>query len=68
MLGKIFVPVSWMIGIEWKDCEAVGNVIGTKMIFNEFVAFHKLGEYEKAGEISVSLFEKKIKSLILWNH
>ena len=54
VLGKIFVPVSWAIGIEWKDCEAVGNVIGTKMIFNEFVAFHKLGEYNDAGEISVS--------------
>lgn len=53
ILGKVFMPVSWLIGVEWKDCEAVGNVIGTKTIVNEFVAFRVLGDYIERNEISV---------------
>jgi pyrimidine nucleoside transport protein len=53
LLGKVFMPISWLIGIDWKDCEAVGNVIGTKTIVNEFVAFKLLGEYKEAKEISL---------------
>lgn len=48
------MPVSWLIGIQWEDCEAVGYIIGTKTIVNEFVAFKILGDYMKAGSISVS--------------
>lgn len=54
LLGKVFMPISWLIGIRWEDCEAVGNVIGTKTIVNEFVAFKILGDYVQAGTISVS--------------
>jgi len=52
LLGKIFMPVSWLIGIPWEDCEAVGNVIGTKTIVNEFVAFRVLGDYIDEHAIS----------------
>lgn len=55
ILGKIFIPVSWVIGVSWEDCEAIGNVIGTKTIINEFVAYELLGKYKRAGEISVKL-------------
>lgn len=58
LLGKLFTPVSWIIGVDWKDCDAVGNVIGTKTIVNEFVAFSVLGEYKKAEKISVKIFLK----------
>lgn len=56
LLGKFFIPVSWALGVDWKDCEAVGSVIGTKTIINEFVAYERLGEFKKAGAISVSEF------------
>jgi pyrimidine nucleoside transport protein len=55
ILGKMFIPVSWAIGVDWKDCEQIGNVIGTKTIINEFVAYQRLGAYKKAGEISVRI-------------
>lgn len=55
ILGKVFIPVSWAIGIEWADCEEIGNVIGTKVIINEFVAFRLLGQYKENGDISVIL-------------
>ena len=60
ILGKVFIPVSWALGVEWGDCEAVGNVIGTKTFLNEFVAFELLGDYKEAGEISVKTLEKNI--------
>lgn len=53
LLGKIFMPVSWLIGVDWEDCEEVGNVIGTKTIVNEFVAFRVLGQYIEDDRISV---------------
>lgn len=55
ILGKMFIPISYALGVEWKDCEAVGHVIGTKTIINELVAYRLLGEYNQAGEISVRL-------------
>lgn len=42
IFGFVFAPVAWVIGIPWKDCGAIGNLLGTRMILNEFVAFSKL--------------------------
>ena len=33
-----------MMGVPWDDCEKVGDLIGTKTIINEFVAYMKLVE------------------------
>jgi len=43
ILGKAFAPVAWIIGIPWKDCTLVGNLLGTRMVLNELVAFSMLG-------------------------
>ena len=52
ILSKLFKPISWLIGVDWKECDAFGNIIGTKTIVNEFVAFKLLGDYKKANTIS----------------
>ena len=44
LLGWLFRPIAWLIGVPWKDSVAVGNLLGTRMVLNEFVAFVKLGE------------------------
>jgi CNT family concentrative nucleoside transporter len=44
MLGWIFRPIAWAMGVSWKDSLTVGNLLGTRMVLNEFVAFAKLGE------------------------
>ncbi|KAG4067164.1 hypothetical protein HA402_000155 [Bradysia odoriphaga] len=63
VLGKLFMPVSWLIGVAWEDCEAVGNVVGTKTVVNEFLAFRLLCQYIENNEISVSgLFAKVDKT------
>ena len=42
ILGVIFAPVAWLIGIPWHDCMAIGNLLGTRMALNEFVAYAML--------------------------
>ncbi|MFB3813177.1 MAG: NupC/NupG family nucleoside CNT transporter [Terriglobales bacterium] len=48
ILGPIFAPVAWVIGVPWKDCLSIGNLLGTRMVINEFVAFSQLGPMKDA--------------------
>jgi CNT family concentrative nucleoside transporter len=43
IFGVIFAPIALVIGIPWKDCLAVGNLLGTRMVINELVAYSMLG-------------------------
>jgi CNT family concentrative nucleoside transporter len=43
IFGWIFAPVAWVIGIPWRDCATIGNLLGTRMVINEVVAFTQLG-------------------------
>jgi len=44
VFGYIFAPVAWVIGIPAHDCLKVGNLLGTRMVLNELVAFSILGQ------------------------
>lgn len=44
ILGRIFAPVAWVLGVKYNDCATVGNLLGTRLILNEFVAFVDLGK------------------------
>src|SRR5271169_13739 len=48
VLGWIFAPVAWLIGIPWHDAAQIGNLLGTRMVLNEFVAFAELGTMKTA--------------------
>ena len=39
LLGYIFAPVTWLMGISWENATAAGNLLGTKTALNEVVAF-----------------------------
>ncbi|MGB6975565.1 MAG: nucleoside transporter C-terminal domain-containing protein [Terracidiphilus sp.] len=43
VLGWLFAPVAWLIGIPWHDCMAIGNLLGTRMALNEVIAYIGLG-------------------------
>ena len=43
IFGVLFAPVAWVIGIPWRDCPIIGNLLGTRMVLNELVAFSMLG-------------------------
>lgn len=44
ILGWLFAPLAWIMGIEWRDAQAVGTLLGEKTIFNEFLAYQHLME------------------------
>lgn len=43
IFGWAFAPVAWVIGVPWRDCVQIGNLLGTRMVLNELVAFSFLG-------------------------
>ena len=43
VLGVVGAPVAWLIGIPWVDAKQIGNLLGTRTMINEFVAFTQLG-------------------------
>jgi CNT family concentrative nucleoside transporter len=43
ILGTLFAPVAWIIGVPRQDCGAIGSLLGTRMVLNELVAFSQLG-------------------------
>jgi CNT family concentrative nucleoside transporter len=52
LLGYACRPIVWMMGVEWTDSIYVGELLGTKTILNEFVAYPRLGEMKEAGMLS----------------
>src|SRR5205085_3138979 len=44
LLGWVFAPVMFLLGIPWKEAIAAGGLFGTKIVLNEFVAFIDLGQ------------------------
>ncbi|MBV9497846.1 MAG: NupC/NupG family nucleoside CNT transporter, partial [Acidobacteriaceae bacterium] len=44
ILAFIFAPIAWALGVSWNDCATIGNLLGTRMVLNEFVAFVELGK------------------------
>ena len=48
VFGVIFAPIAFVIGIPWKECGLVGNLLGTRMVINELVAYSMLGAQKAA--------------------
>ncbi len=43
LLGFVFAPVMYLIGVPWNEAGIAGGLFGTKIVLNEFVAFIELG-------------------------
>jgi concentrative nucleoside transporter, CNT family len=53
LLGWMFAPLAWLIGIPWAEASAAGALLGVKTVLNEFVAYLQL-----AGTASASLSDR----------
>lgn len=51
ILGWVFSPIAYLIGIPWSEAMVAGSFIGQKIIVNEFVAFMNFGQYLQAEEL-----------------
>jgi concentrative nucleoside transporter, CNT family len=48
VLGTIFYPVAWLLGVPGKDCGAVGSLLGIRTVLNELIAYTDLGSMKAA--------------------
>jgi CNT family concentrative nucleoside transporter len=54
-LGYAFAPLAWVMGVESKDCLHAGQLLGIKMVANEFVSYAQLSQWTQPGsEIELS--------------
>lgn len=50
LLGYLFAPFAWLMGIEAADCRKAGELLGMRMISNEFITYVQLGQWIEAGD------------------
>lgn len=51
LLGIIFAPLAFLIGVPWVDAINVGSMIGTKIVLTEFIAFIELSQFVMEGAL-----------------
>jgi CNT family concentrative nucleoside transporter len=47
LMGYLFAPLAWLIGVPWEHAGIAGGLIGQKLILNEFVGYVSLSPYLK---------------------
>ncbi|MCE2563569.1 NupC/NupG family nucleoside CNT transporter [Komagataeibacter sp. FNDCF1] len=52
LMGFMFAPLAWLLGVPGPECGMVGSVLGLKVVLNEFVAYMRLGPDIQAGRLS----------------
>lgn len=57
ILGYVFKPLAWVIGVPWEEAEIAGRMIGTKLAVNEFVGYLEFAPY-LAPDAAVQLADK----------
>ena len=58
-LGYLFAPFAWLMGIEAKDCLLAGELLGKKMVANEFVSYVQLSQWVQPGS-GVELSQRSV--------
>jgi CNT family concentrative nucleoside transporter len=48
VLGWIFRPIAWIMGVPWRDSGVIGSLLGTRMVLNEFIAYAQLGPLKES--------------------
>lgn len=56
ILGWLFAPLAWLIGVPWSEAGIAGSLIGQKLVINEFVAYSEFVKY-LSPESAVKLSE-----------
>ena len=49
LIGYLFQPIMFLIGVPWHEAGTAGGLFGTKLVLNEFVAFIDLGQMNAAA-------------------
>ncbi len=57
IIGMIFTPIAWLMGVPTADMVNVGGLLGTKVMINEFVAYNDLATLKEGGKL---IYEKSV--------
>lgn len=49
--GFVFMPFAYLMGVPWEDCARVGELLGIKIVFNEFISYQKMQGMIAAGAL-----------------
>lgn len=49
ILGWLNAPFAWLMGVPWKDCSFIGQVLGERIVTNEFVGYLNLSNYVRTN-------------------
>ena len=55
ILGQVFAPVMYLLGVPWNEAVQAGGLFGTKIVLNEFVAFIDLGALKTLSAPTVAI-------------
>ncbi len=55
LLGQVFAPVMFLLGVPWNEAAQAGGLFGTKIVLNEFVAFIDLGQMKTLSAPTVAI-------------
>jgi CNT family concentrative nucleoside transporter len=58
LVGYVFAPVMYLIGVPWNEAGAAGGLFGTKLVLNEFVAFIDL------GQVTVAVLSDRSRAIV----
>ena len=47
LFGYVFAPFAYLLGIPWSDCFYAGELLGKKMVLNEFIAYAQMMEWSQ---------------------
>ncbi|MGC7559871.1 NupC/NupG family nucleoside CNT transporter [Pasteurella sp. PK-2025] len=62
ILGWIFKPLAWVVGVPWAEAEIAGRMIGTKLAINEFVGYVEFAPY--LSDAAPAVLTDKTKAII----
>tara|TARA_B100000575_G_scaffold178925_1_gene143493 strand:- start:5289 stop:6596 length:1308 start_codon:yes stop_codon:yes gene_type:complete len=60
ILGYLFSPIMWLIGVSLEECALMGQLLGVKIVSSEFVAFIKLANFKNISASVNFLSQKSI--------
>ncbi len=55
ILGQLFAPIMYLLGVPWNEADIAGGLFGTKVVLNEFVAFIDLGQMKTLSATTVGI-------------
>jgi CNT family concentrative nucleoside transporter len=56
IFGWFSAPFAWLMGVPWVDCQKIGEVLGTRIVLNEFLGYLALADLQKAGALEPRSF------------